>query len=205
MQNARRALQANHDIRRMYHDMKNHLLVLREMTTKDDRMEPYLESLLSQFEGYETQVSTGSPVVDALLNEKIQRALFDQIQFNVYLDLSALSFMKPIDLVTIIGNAVDNAIEAVRDLPAKTDRIVYLKSNRTANLNVIQISNQYEGTRSIEDGKLKTGKANPEMHGIGVDSIRTVVKRYGGSVEIKIDDMTKWFRMTIMIPDNPQN
>lgn len=201
MQNAKRALQTNNDIRRLYHDMKNHLLAIQSMAGEREELRAYLGELLPRFEGYEGQVFTGSPTVDALLSEKIQRAALDDIRFNICLNLSKLSFVKSVDLITIFGNAVDNAIEAVQMLPAGVERIIYLKSFRFANLTVLRCSNQFRGERVSVDGSLPTRKANPDMHGIGLNSIREATGRYGGNTEPKADNERGWFDLTVMIPD----
>lgn len=200
MQNAKRALQTNNDIRRLYHDMKNHLLAIQDMAGEKEELNEYLQQLLPQIEGYETRVSTGNPTVDALLSEKIQRAKLDEIQFNVVLDLKKLEHLRSVDLVTIFGNAVDNAIEAVQMLPAGQERIVYIKSSRFANMEVLRFSNQFVGTIPQKNGTLLTSKQNAGMHGIGLSSIQKAARRYGGSVTPRIDNEKHWFSLMVMIP-----
>ena len=200
MQNAKRALQTNNDIRRLYHDMKNHLLTLQSLAEDGGRVEEYLQQLLPRFEGYESQVSTGNPTVDALLSEKVQRAALDNIQFNIYMNLTSLGQMQSVDLVTIFGNAVDNAIEAVQALPEGTERIIYLKSSRMANLTVLRFSNQFAGKRLQEGGTLLTSKSDKRMHGIGLNSIQKAARRYGGSVTTRINNQEGWFSLMVMIP-----
>lgn len=201
MQNAKRALQTNNDIRRLYHDMKNHLLAIQGMAGRSCELQAYLKDLLPRFESYENQVFTGISTVDSLLSEKIQRAVLDDIRFNICLNLSDLSFVKSVDFITIFGNAVDNAIEAVQMLPTGMERMIYLKSSRFANLTALRFSNQFAGTRIASGGVLPTGKADAAMHGIGLNSIQKTVNRYGGSVNTEIDNEHGWFNLIIMIPD----
>ena len=201
MQNAKRAMQTNTDIRRLYHDMKNHLLALQTMVGKSEEAGAYLEELCSQLSDYETNLNTGSSVIDALLAEKTERARLDRIRFNVCADLNPFSFVSSVDLVTIFGNAVDNAIEALQMLPEGQERIVYIKTARYANMNVLRFSNQFAGELKLEGGKLRTGKENAELHGIGISSIRKAVRRYSGNVETQFDNENGWFRLILMIPD----
>ena len=202
MQNAKRALQTNNDIRRLYHDMKNHLLAIRSMAGTEDDIQHYLDELLPQFDGYESRAATGNPVVDALLSEKIQRASLDGIQFNVCLDLSSLEYVKSVDLITIFGNALDNAIEAVQTLPDNAERIIYLKSSHFANLTVLRFSNRFTGEIKQENNILLTDKDDRSMHGIGLSSITRAVQKYEGSVEIRIDKEKKWFSLMLLFPDS---
>lgn len=201
MQNAKRAMQTNTDIRRLYHDMKNHLLALQTMVGKSEEAAGYLAELCSQFSEYETSLNTGSSVIDALLAEKMERARLDGIRFNVCADLSPFQFMSSVDLVTVFGNAVDNAVEALQMLPEGQERIVYVKTARYANMNVLRFSNQFAGELQLEEGRLRTAKENPELHGIGLSSIRKVVRRYGGNAETQFDNENGWFRLILMIPD----
>lgn len=200
MQNTKRSIQANNDIRRLYHDMKNHLLAIQSISGGEEELNHYLSGLLRQFSDYEIQVSTGNATVDAVLSEKIQRASTEHIIFNTVLDLQDLAFVSSVDLVTIIGNAVDNAVEAVQRIPDEKKRIVYIKSSQFANMKVLRISNQFEGTIEQENGLPFTRKKDTSMHGIGLKSIQKVAERYGGSVSVEYDNDQKWFRLMVMIP-----
>lgn len=200
IRSAKRMMQSGEDIKRLYHDMKNHLLAIQSMSDKSDDINEYLSQLLPLIDGYESQVLTGNPIVDSLLSEKIQRTVFDGIQFNVCMDLTGMSDVKPVDLVAIFGNAADNAIEAVRDLPADKSRIIYLKSNRFANMITIRFSNQFADIPEIKDGLPVTHKEDKAMHGIGLSSIKTAAERYGGSISIDVDREGGWFNLIVMIP-----
>lgn len=203
MQNAKRALQTNNDIRRLYHDMKNHLLAIDSLAGDSAELKAYLRELLPRFEGYETRVSTGSQVVDALLSEKIQRAALDGIRFSVCMDLHALDFMRSVDLITIFGNAADNAIEAVQMLPTEEERVIYLKQSRFANMEVLRFDNRFAGAISLRGGLPVTGKRETTLHGIGLRSIQKVVQRYGGTLSTEFSNEEKWFRLVLMIPAEP--
>ncbi|MCD8225456.1 MAG: ATP-binding protein [Clostridiales bacterium] len=200
MQNARRALSANTDIRQLYHDMRNHILALQSLADSGEETREYLAQLSSQFEGYESNIKTGSSVVDALLSEKLQKARLYNISFNVCVDLAPLSGVSSVDLVTMFGNAIDNAIEALQALPEGMERILYLKTVTYANMLVVRISNQYTGTLTSEDGVLQTNKKDRTLHGIGMSSIRKAVKRLGGSLQYQFENESGWFRLMLMFP-----
>lgn len=199
IRSAQREMKASDDIRRLYHDVKNHLLAIQSMAGSEGEINAYLKELLPQFEGYETQVRTGNPTVDAIMSEKIQRACSDGIRFNVCLDLSRLSFIKTVDMVTIFGNAVDNAIEALKKTEGG-DKYLYIKSSNFANNVIIKFENRFDGTVELRGGEPVTSKKDAEMHGIGIKSIRNTVSRYGGTVSVKADNTNKMFTLLIMIP-----
>lgn len=97
--------------------MKNHLFAICDLGQQQVEVSAYVEALLDDIAGYETIVSTSLPAMDAFLSEKLYRAQWERIQYNVCLDLSGLSFVSGVDLISIFGNALDNALEAVRKLP----------------------------------------------------------------------------------------
>ena len=180
--------------------MKNHLLAIQSMAGDRQDLLDYLEQLMPSIEGYETRVATGSPAIDSLLAEKIQRALLDQIQFNVCVDLRPLSFVQTVDLITVFGNALDNAIEAEQMLPGGADRIIYVKSSHFANMFVLRFSNRFAGQIRQQGGTLLTGKQDAAQHGIGLKSIARAVQRYGGSVQHRFDNAGGSFDLVLTFP-----
>lgn len=195
----KRSTQAQADIRRIHHDMKNHLLAIRGME-RHSQVSGYVDSLLHDLADYDTCVSTGLPSLDPFLSEKLYQAKLEQVQFNVCLDLRMLNFVAYTDLISIFGNAVDNALEAVRKLPPGTERTILLKSSCFANAVILRFGNPYTGKLYKEGNQLLTGKTDQAQHGIGLKSITRAVERYGGSVDVDANKEEKWFELTIMIP-----
>jgi sensor histidine kinase regulating citrate/malate metabolism len=203
VRSAKREMQAAGDIRRLYHDVKNHLLAIRSMAGSEGEINDYLSELLPKFEGYETQVRTGNETVDAILSEKIQLAYADGIRFNVCLDLERLDHIRAVDLVTIFGNAVDNAIEALRNTEeGDNGRFLFIKSSTFANNTVIRFQNRFAGTVELNNGDPVTSKKDADMHGIGISSIRNAVSRYGGTVNVKADNDSRLFTLVVMLPES---
>lgn len=200
LQNLRREKQANDDVRRMHHDMKNHLLALKKLNENNEETTDYISRLISDIEPYESNVKTGNDTADAILAEKIRRAKIDGIQMNICLDLTAISFVDPADIVTIFGNAADNAIEASKGLSVQEERIIYLKSTPFANYILIRISNRFSGTLVQTPEGITTTKKDKKMHGIGLKSIQRSAEKYKGNTKIDIDNENGWFRLVIMIP-----
>lgn len=200
LQNAKRSLQVNTDIRRLYHDMKNHLLYIQSISGNDLKTEEYLKELLQQFDDFESQVITGNAAADALLADKIQGCRENQIRFHICMDLSPAAYVRAVDWITIFGNVVDNAVEAAKTWPVLEERIIYMKSSQFANMLVLRFSNQFSGQLKQENGRLLTSKSHAELHGIGLRSVEHAVKRYGGSMNFEFDNEKSWFRLVLMIP-----
>lgn len=195
---AKRSAQAQTDIKRIHHDMKNHLLAIRNLDQHKD-VSAYVNTLLNDLADYDACVTTGLPDLDAFLSEKLSQAKLEQIEFTVCLDLKDLVFIAYVDLISIFGNAIDNALEAVRKLPQETERTILLKSSRFANAVILRVGNPYTGELRREGKHLLTRKADTQSHGIGLKSIANAVERYHGSVDVQIDEKEKWFELTILI------
>lgn len=200
LQSAKRSIQANMDIRRLYHDMKNHLLYIQSISGNDVKTGEYLKELLQQFEEFESQVITGNAAADALLAEKIRGCRAERIRFHICMDLSSAAYVRAVDWITIFGNVVDNAVEAVRTWPVPEERVIYMKSSQFANMLVLRFSNQFSGQLKRENDGLLTSKAHTELHGIGLKSVEHAVRRYGGSMNFEFDNEKGWFRLVLMIP-----
>lgn len=195
----KRSTQAQADIKRIHHDMKNHLLAIRGMDQRK-AVSTYVDGLLSELADYDACVSTGLPALDAFLSEKLCQARLEHVQFNVCLDLRELDFIAYTDLISIFGNAVDNSLEAVQDLPPEAERVILLKSSRFANAVILCFGNPYAGELRREGPRLLTSKTDQAQHGIGLNSITRAVERYGGSVDVEASKVENWFELTILIP-----
>ncbi len=198
--NAMRAQRADQNLKRLYHDMKNHLLAIQSMAGDKKELNDYLGELLPQLDDYGNRLNTGSAIIDALLGDKRERAMGFGVRLHVQLDLTPLSFMNNAELVSIFGNAVDNAVEAARECPDSDERCVYIKSRRVRDMFFLSFENHYAGERSRQAGRFMTGKADREFHGIGLGSIEKAVRKYSGEVHAEHDNEKRLFTLNIMLP-----
>jgi sensor histidine kinase regulating citrate/malate metabolism len=113
-------------------------------------------------------------------------------------DGKQLEFIDPVDLYTILGNAIDNAIEAVRKLEEPDHRVVSVTIYAKQHMSVLQIENYYEGELHFAGGLPVSSKQDHRYHGFGVKSIRSTVEKYGGS--ISIDTENHIFLLCILLP-----
>ena len=97
-------------INRKCHDLKHQIAALRDMCTKEER-EKYIEEIQDSIQIYEAMVKTGNDVLDTILTEKSLACKENDIVVSCVADGKGLEFLHPIDLYTIFGNAMDNAIE----------------------------------------------------------------------------------------------
>ena len=103
-------------VRAIYHDLKNHLLVLESRQNTEETRQ-MAETLRAQIADYEDYLHTGNEFLDIILKDKAAKAREKQIDFSATVDFKGMDFMEPLDISTIFGNAIDNAIEASEKLP----------------------------------------------------------------------------------------
>lgn len=97
-------------MRALYHDMKNHLLILEKQNSQETKQ--MAADLRQQISDYEDYVHTGNDFLDVIIRDKVKKAREQEIDFLAVVDFTAGNFIEPLDISTIFGNALDNALEA---------------------------------------------------------------------------------------------
>ena len=182
-------------VRSIYHDLKNHLLVMesRQNTEETRRM---AETLRSQIEDYEDYVHTGNDFLDIILKDKAAAAREKQIDFSAMVDFNGIDFIEPLDISTIFGNAIDNAIEASEKLP-KDRWLVTVRAERVRDLLLIALENNIlPGTQAAES----TTKKDRFVHGFGIPNIKKAVEKYGGQCSVRQKDGTYQLKILLPVP-----
>ena len=114
-------------------------------------------------------------------------------------DGSRLGFMNEAELYSLFGNAIDNAITAVRKVEDESRRYIGLNVSQLKGFVKVNIHNYYEGELNFsEEGLPLTTKADKENHGFGMKSIRYIVEKYGGTVSVKTEKGV--FNLNILFP-----
>ena len=181
-------------VKSIYHDMKNHLLVLenKENTEETQKM---AKTLREQIENYEEYTHTGNDFLDVIIKDKTRIAKEKNIDFIVAVDFNNIEFIEPLDISTIFGNSIDNAIEGVEKLPEEK-RVVFIKTGKINDFLSIVIENNYDSKIKLENKK--TTKKNTFLHGYGIQNIKNAVEKYNGTCTITKEN--EKFILKILIP-----
>ena len=163
-------------IRSIYHDMKNHLLVL-EGSQGTDETRKMAQQLRSQIADYENYIHTGNDFLDIIIRDKAEKAREKQIDFSAFIDFSGVDFIEPLDISTLFGNGIDNAIEASEKLPEE-QRVILVKAGKVQDFASILIENNCADELHA-DGH--TTKADKFLHGYGISNMKKAAEKYGGS------------------------
>ncbi len=180
-------------VRSIYHDLKNHLLILEGHQGMPETRE-MAKKLREQIAGYENYIHTGNEYLDVIIRDKSRMAKEKQIDFNAIIHMDTDSFLEPLDISTIFGNAIDNAIEASEKLPEE-QRLITVKADHIRDMLVIVIENNM-----LPDmpGKKGTTKEDAFLHGFGIPNIQKTAEKYGGQCSIRTENGI--FSLKIIIP-----
>jgi sensor histidine kinase regulating citrate/malate metabolism len=108
--------------------------------------------------------------------------------------------MEVMDICSIFGNALENAIESVKTIKDEDKRLIKLAVYAQKDLLLINFGNYYESKLKYENGNLATTKKDHIYHGYGIKSIKMAVAKYGGTVNINTNN--NWFNLSILFPIN---
>lgn len=189
-----RQTDAGERVRAVYHDMKNHLLILERQGHTPQTIE-MIRKLQQEIAEYEDYVHTGNQTLDIILTEKAALARKEHIAFSMAVDGSGMDFLDPLDISTIFGNALDNAMEASRRL-AEEERVILVKAGCIHHFLSILVQNSCPGTADLP--KNSTAKRDPFLHGLGLSNMERAAARYGGQLTTKLSEQT--FSLKILIP-----
>lgn len=198
-------MQAYHEIslldeeqKQILHDYKNHLGCLTELLQEKQYGEAagYLKQLCTTVEESIKIVDVGNPVLNAVINQKYRLAQKKGISILFYVnDLSNL-WLEEQDIVILLSNLLDNAIEASERLDG--ERIIRLKLIREKKEIVLSVQNRVDEPVQTESPFLPTRKKDVYRHGIGLRNVQRVLDKYQGSGRKRCED--GWFYYTAIIP-----
>jgi len=178
------------------HDLKHQIQALRKLNKEE--FDKYLDDLENTVEIYDSIVKTGNDVFDTILTEKSLYCKKRNIQVTCVADGSQMDFIETIDLYAILGNAIDNAIEAVDKFEEPEKRQIDVTIHRQKNFLVMNFMNPIPEQLIFEDEFPVTTKKDKKFHGFGLRSIQHFVKKYDGVLNISEEDGC--FSLKIMIP-----
>ena len=185
-----------------YHDLKHQIAFLRREEDPAKR-EAFLNRMEDEIRQYEAQNKTGNKVLDTVLTTKSLYCAKHGITFTCVADGTLLDFMDVMDICSIFGNALDNAIECERKIADKEKRLIHVTVSKQKQFLILRFENYYEDVLLYQEGKLVTTKKDKENHGYGLKSIRYTVNKYDGAVSI--DTNENWFELKILIPMKTKN
>ena len=173
-------------INRKSHDLKRQIAALRTVGSPEEQNAAIAE-IEQAVQIYENTFHTGSKALDTVLTREALICSQQKIELSVVADGKLLSFIKSVDLYTMLTNILDNAIEANLRIEEESRRSIHLSVHEKKGLILLQCENPYAGAITMKDGLPETSKADKENHGIGTRSILSTAAQYGGTMRINTE------------------
>ncbi len=177
------------EIRKMRHDMKQHLATVGalQMEGKYDAAQEYISNISNDLERIEMLIDVGNDFINAILNSKLSIAKSKGIEV-ICSSSSRISGINEYDLCNLIGNMLDNAIEAAEKVTENSVIEVSILSDKFKVM--IKVSNSIAKSVLSVNSALKTTKEESSLHGFGITSIRSIAEKYNGSADFYEENLT---------------
>lgn len=168
-----------------YHDLKHMLSTLEGRLPKGD-----IESLLDAINAYDGIYHTGNETLDIILNEKAARMRERGISLTFMGSGSCLSFMDALDVYSLFGNLMDNAMTAVERIDEPQNRVISFVVEQRGSLLYVDAMNYFQGAvPELKDGLPLTSKETERgYHGYGLRSVRALAQKYDGDLSVRFTD-----------------
>ena len=179
------------EFRSFRHDFKNHILCLRSLVAANriDEAVEYMNDMESMAVQKKEEFNTGNIIIDALLNDKSEKAqkAHAKLEFKGFVPTMGIT---KADLCIIMANAIDNAIESCAKDYNETIKSINIDADFKQGYFFLKISNPMFETVKVNGKKLVTSKVDKDRHGFGVANIIHTVEKYEGTADITTEDNT---------------
>ncbi len=172
------------EMNKIRHDIKNHLQCISSLLDDKEyeKAESYVADMIKNKLDFEfKQINTGNRVVDAISNAKLTQCKNENILTVVNAGLIETS-IDDVDMCSLLGNIFDNAIEACRKV--EKDKKVHFEINQKKGYINIIMKNSVQNSVIETNPEFKTTKRNKKVHGYGIKSVKSIVEKYNGMMEL---------------------
>lgn len=180
------------------HDMKNHIIGLQGLLEHREweKMKNYLNRMLEAGNMENGEEVTGNKAVDALLYRKRKQAERKNILWKCDMYIPPICRLDEFDLCVILGNILDNAVEACERLEDGRQRMITLHGGIVKKCFLLEVKNSTAMKKLDETGHSQKDK--PGEHGIGMGNIRETVRKYNGAVHMELEN--HMFIISVLLP-----
>lgn len=177
------------------HDLKHQIAAIRSRVDKAD-FERYLDRLEDSIIEYGTVVECGNETINIVLTEKNILCSTRGVKFSYIIDGTLFDFMTEMEIYSLFGNALDNALEGCSKVADPERRVISLKASTRGEMVVLHVENCYDEELTIVDGMPVTTKGGAG-HGYGLRSIQQVAEAYGGVASVQAENHL--FKLTVLM------
>lgn len=194
-------LQQSAAVRRFKHDLVNHIGVLRELMNqkKTEEAKAYIDTIWNIQDEFDLKIHTGDSFLDVIMNYYLYLAEKQNIAFAVSGKLTGKMHLEMFDLTTLMGNILQNAVEAAIKAPVPRIRVELIEHQKEF---FIIVSNSVAEAIHTKKTFFTTSKKDPANHGFGLKNIAATVEKYHGEYDMEsiAENGEAMFQISIAIP-----
>lgn len=194
----KQSLEQDHKMR---HDIKNNLQSIQFLIEKGEYKEAmeYIDSIENYYK-LPTEISkTGVTIIDSILNYKLAKAKDISIDYTLRTSIPNSININYFDVGIVLGNMLDNAFEALDNIPEIERKLNIDISNDKGILKIV-VENTYNGNVKFNKNQIITIKEDKLHHGQGLKIINSIAEKYGNYIDIEHGE--KWFKISILLLEN---
>ena len=188
---------SNDDMQILAHDFKNHLSYVRHLDNAEEK-DKYIDKIYPEIEKFQQTASTGNKTLDVILSKYTSICALNAIVFKADVKNANLSQMESVDLIALLNNLLDNAVEAAEQSAAKRITLTLVKD--TQFIDKLVIANSCDTAPAQSGDKLLTRKKEGALHGTGLKSVKKVCEQCGANYAWEYDSEKQLFTTTVLMP-----
>ena len=177
------------------HDLKHQIAAIRSKTEQEN-FHKYLDRLEDSIIEYGTVVECGHETINVVLTEKNILCSTCGVKFSYIIDGTLFNFMSEMEIYSLFGNALDNALESCSKVSDPEKRVISLKAASRGDMVVLHVENFFEEELTMVDGLPQTTKKG-SGHGFGLRSIQSIAEKYDGVVSVQASGSL--FKLTVLM------
>ena len=185
----------NHQLMLYAHDANHHIAAIRALND-NEQIDNYISELYDRLHNYTKSCHSGNRTLDVLINKTVTECEMFEIRFDYDVRRYNLGNVRDVDLVSLCGNLMDNAVAAAKVSQKKQ---IQLSTACHNSCGIVTISNSCDKRPSSEGKRLITQKEDSAKHGFGMQSVKKTLENYHGDYSWEYDSERKEFCVTLMI------
>lgn len=194
-------LQQSVKLRCFKHDLANHIGALRELINQKraEDAKAYIDRIWQMQEDFDLKLRTGDSFLDVIVNYYLYLAEKEHIEFTVSGRLTEKIPLEMVDITSLMGNVLQNAVEAAGKAAVPEIRVELVTGRRE---NFIAVSNSVSEEADIKRNLFISSKKDGENHGFGMKNIAAAVRKYHGEyfMDSTVENGRRIFKISISIP-----
>lgn len=186
----------NENSKILIHDIKRHLNAIKGITQNQESVNEYIDNIIEDFSINKTVEYCNNPMVNVIVNR--YKTLCDSygIKMNIDIRTARLDFMSEPDITALLDNILENAAEAAKKAENKfIDFSMFMRKNKYIS---ILVTNSVSNKVYVINNRIASSKKSDGIHGTGLKSIKRVIKKYNGEINMKFNSEEMTFTSNIV-------